>query len=930
MKKRISAIILTMAIAITLLPSTVFAMQVFVKVQTEDKTITLEVEPSDSIENIKQKIQDKEGIPPEKQTLVYEDMLLYDGNTLADYNIQKESTILLFVYSLGNIGWYVNGVSPSYTVSTSEDMLGLAILANIGNENTVYYDDDFNVFSVEEGSAGSISGTDFAGKTVTIASDIILGSVWRPIGNDICPFRGTFDGNNKSIDGLYINSPHTFYQGLFGYIEDAQVMNVTVGEGSITGDRFLGGIAGYSLDSEISNCKNYASLKTGCAEIGGIIGAADISSDIDKDINVAKDCANFGSVVCDYYEHMHCTGGIIGVLWNDSSTYKAIISGCVNSGSITSNIAGTGGIIGWAVNAVIDNCENSGDVTGTSEVGGIAGCAESCTILNCCNTADATVSGSGFSRDKSGSASYDYAYANYVGGIIGWTDIDLSYDYLSDTSIKNCYNAGAIINTCNEDTAATGGIAGHIESHDGYENTIENCYNIGEVSTSIGYTGDIGAIAGENDDGTITKCYWLTDLSLSAAGTGDADNCSAFTEAQGKSESETDFTQDEDGSLLTALNIWVDSTEYLTWQAAATETENNGYPVFGAAFEPTYSISVNPQSEDFGSLTQGYAAAPQAKTITIENTGNQSITIASAPTASDFTVSGDFPMTILAGSTDTFTVQPKLSLAVGTYEETISIIGSNDTSALLTVQFEVTQAPTYSISITPQSEDFGSLTQGYAAAPQAKTITIENTGNKSITIASAPTASDFTLSGDFPMTILAGSSDTFTVQPKISLAVGTYEETISIIGTNDTSASLTVQFEVTAAPLVVYPITQGANGSYQIGGQTGLGFTSNGDFAKIQSVAVNGVLIDAGSYTAQSNSGTLITLNSAYLDTFSNGTHTLRINFTDGYSETTFTITSDTTVPNPPTGDTSLAVLIILMIISALTLKTCIFCKEKV
>ena len=230
------------------------------------------------------------------------------------------------------------------------------------------------------------------------ASFAMDSTAWTPIGTQFSPFTGTFDGQNHTISGLYVNG-NTGYVGLFGHVNGGTVKNVTVTDSYMSGKDYVGGICGNNLGGTLQNCHTTGTV-SGSNNVGGVCG---YSYD-----GTVENCYNTGSVSGTGDR----VGGVCGCI------VKGKITGCTNSDTVSvSGNRSLGGIAGYAINATVQRCFNSGAVTGNDlSTGGIVGYADNVTVQDCGNNGTVT------RADSRGDC----------GGIVGAAKAG---------SIQNCYNA---------------------------------------------------------------------------------------------------------------------------------------------------------------------------------------------------------------------------------------------------------------------------------------------------------------------------------------------------------------------------------------------------------------------------------------------------------------------------------------------------------
>lgn len=301
---------------------------------------------------------------------------------------------------------------------------------------------------------------------------------WSPIGNSSSHFMGHFDGNNKEISGLSINRSSIQYVGLFGYVEKANIDNLSI-NGDITGKDYVGVLAGYSFKAIFSNIQTSGTV-IGENFIGGLTGCIDDkSSQTDGQINNIE--------IHTIIKGSDYVGGLSGLLSN-CTTEDVRVNGDVIGNS---NVGGVVGrmYLNFGNTLLFENVKMYGNVSGTTLVGGIIGNYE-------VRIGEYKLNKIMYSGNVTGTEK--------VGGIIG----SFKYtDHFNSQGISKLNNS-TVIGKIKASNNYSGGILGFSEGSNGGNwcrtaLNITNCYFNGYVK---GYD-NVGGIAGQFGGGTMSFNY---------------------------------------------------------------------------------------------------------------------------------------------------------------------------------------------------------------------------------------------------------------------------------------------------------------------------------------------------------------------------------------------------------------------------------------
>ena len=210
-------------------------------------------------------------------------------------------------------------------------------------------------------------------------------------------------------------------------------------------------------------------------------------------------------------------------------------------------------------------------------------------------------------------------------------------------------------------------------------------------------------------------------------------------------------------------------------------------------------IQADPASVDYDDLKEGYDT-PDSTTVTLTNTGNTTVSLVQ-PVGEYFNIGELSASELNPGDTAEFTVTPVTGLTAGDYMDSIQIMQTNadgQEEVLTTVNASITVSEVekiYKLSVNPTELDFGKTKAGYGEAPEAQKVTVTNEGNTNVTL-NTPSAKNFKI-GKFSATELApGESATFKIRPKEGLKAGSYTEAIAVNTDQNVSAKVNVKFTV--------------------------------------------------------------------------------------------------------------------------------------
>jgi len=278
---------------------------------------------------------------------------------------------------------------------------------------------------------------------------------WLPVGTSSSPFKGTFYGQNHTVSGLVVNRTIT-HVGLWGYLSNATICDLTIKAGTMTSGQFVGVLAGYGNGVTVSNCHVVLAgdLNTentsGDFYVGGMFGQLKgtcTSCTVRGDIH-----NNNTSVTSGYY------GGICGYA-NEPTT----ISSCKYIGTITGK-NNVGGIAGYSYSANVTGCSVKGEINGTNYVGGMVGQASRhVNVTNCVmigqvkgNEYVGGITGYGTNAVSSSGLvgnnlfSGNIVGSKHVGGIVGCASSKLSVSMnMSYAEIYGSTNVGGIVGRAN-------------------------------------------------------------------------------------------------------------------------------------------------------------------------------------------------------------------------------------------------------------------------------------------------------------------------------------------------------------------------------------------------------------------------------------------------------------------------------------------------